>query len=315
MDLILLDKDFKKIKPITEFVSFDAVVGLKSYSENDFVLKVPYKKELFEKGQFVAFGTTEFGGIIRNREIDTKSRQVTYKGVSLRGFWQRNFKGVQDDTVSGTVVDHISTFIGWGSASQVSLIDRTDIINNAPEKRMSLTYQGATSLLHCIDRAAKNFDVTININIINGRLKVIINPAIKHYYDSSSATVRIEENWSAPTLVYAVNNDLDIGATAYLQENGTAGKEPYYKGFDAIEVVLDRTETTADELYDVAAEELMNQQQFMASEVDVKISGAEVGDSVVASVAEIGLKIEKKIVEKRLVVKNNKEKITYTLEG
>ena len=41
--------------------------------------------------------------------------------------------------------------------------------------------------------------------------------------------------------------------------------------------------------------ELLKRQEFMASEVDAKIINAEVGDYVVASVAEIGLKVKKKI--------------------
>lgn len=312
MDLILLDKNFAKSKPIVDFISFDAVVGFKSYSENDFVLKVPYNKELFNKGQFIAYGTSEYGGIITKREIDTNAKQVTYKGSSIRGFWQRNFKGVTDLTISGTITDHVSQFIGWGN---VSLVNQTDIINNAGDGRMSLTYEGATSLLHCIDRALKNFGATMTISIINGRLKVVINPSITHYFDSSQATVRIEENWSAPTLVYAVNNDLNIGASAYLQADGTVGREPYYTGLDTIESVVTSNKTTGEDLYAVASEELLKQQEFMATEVDVKISKAEVGDSVVASIAEIGLKIEKKIVEKRLILDKKKEKITYTLEG
>lgn len=312
MDLILLDKNFAKIKPIIEFDSLDCVVGLNSFSENDFVLKVPFKKELFEKGQFIAFGTTEFGGRITSREIDTSTNQVTYKGSSIRGFWQRNFKGVTDKTISGTIVDHVSTFLGWGN---VNVIDKTDIINNAGEKKMSLTYEGTTSLLHCIDRAMRNFAATITVSFVNGRLKVVINPSVTHFFDSSQATVRIEENWSAPTLIYAINNELKIGASAYLQADGTVGNVPFYTGLDTIEAVVESSGKTTDELYDTAAEELLKRQEFMASEVDAKIINAEVGDYVVASVAEIGIKTEKRIVEKRLVVKNKKETITYTLEG
>lgn len=314
MDLILLDKNLVKIKPIDDYESFDSVVGLDSYSDNDFVLKVPYKKELFEKGQFIAYGTSEFGGRIASREIDTERGEVTYKGYSLRGFWQRNHKDVADKTISGTVADHISAFVGWQTGSNLN--EKTDIINNAGTSRKSLTYEGATSLLHCIDRADKNFNATLNVSIINSRLKLLVNPKKTHFFDSSQAHVVVEENWSAPTEVYAVNNNTKMGVSAYLQADGTAGNTPYYVGIDTIEEVIRVEAETEEELYASAAEELLKKQQFLASEINVDISQAEVGDMVVASIAEIGLKVEKQIVEKRLKIKKNgSQEITYSLEG
>lgn len=314
MDLILRDKNLVKIKPIINFESFDSVVGLNSYSDNDFELKVPYTKELFDKGQFISYGTSEFGGRIASRTIDTDNGTVTYKGYSVRGFWQRNHKGIADRSVTGTVADHIAVFSGW--QSYASIHDITDIINSVGDNRLSLTYEGATSLLHCIDRAARNFDATLNVSIFNDRLKLLINPKKTHFFDTSQAHVVIEENWSSPTVVYAVNNELRIGKSAYLQADGTAGETAYYTGVDSIEVVYQSSSTTESELYREAADELLKQQQFIASEIDVDIQQAEVGDLVVASIAEIGLKIQKNIVEKRLVLKRDgSETITYTLEG
>lgn len=315
MDLILLDKDFTKIEPIKKFSSFDSVVGLGEYSDNDFILKVPYSKKLFEKGQIISYGLTEFGGRIASRSINTEKGEVTYKGYSIRGFWQRNHTDVADVTVSGDIVSHISKFIGWYSVSMISLRSKTDIINNLGDEKLTITYPGANSLLQHIEQALKSFGATMNISIANTRLKIVIEPVVTHYFDSSSGTVEIDENWSSPTAVYAVNNELKIGAYAYLQENGTAGNTPFYKGTDVIETIVQSTATTAEELYHKAANELLKKQKFMASEIKVDITKAEVDDSVVASIAEIGLKVKKTIVEKRLVIKNNTEKITYTLEG
>lgn len=313
MDLILLDENFKKIKPLTDFVSFDGVVGLKSFSENDFELKVPYhKKNLFKKGQFVAWGTSEFGGIIKRREINTDKGEFTYSGYSLRGFWQRNNKSVDDLTVNGTVVDHLSVFIGW---DDVSLIDYVDFVNNIGDATLSLTYEGATALLHCIDRAARNFNATIDITIVNQRIRIEINPIQTHRFDDSQVDLIFEENWEAPTTVYCVNNNLDIGVSAHLQPDGTINRDIYYTGLEKIQKVVTSDLTTEDELYAQAESELQQNREFTSSEIFVDVERANVGDKVKASISEIGVSVERRIVEKRLTIKNKNEEITYTLEG
>lgn len=319
MDLIVYEIDetnakIVKVAPIVGEYTFSCSAGLSDYSNNDFELKMPYVvgQKLFEENQCISWGNTEFGGFIKNREIDTDKGQVTYRGFSWRGLWANNFTGSGTVDVSGSIDVHFDRFIKW----LAYIVEYTDVIyENVPNEEKDASYAPAISILKGFDDVCVLFDATLNISISAGKLKFTVKPSVNHRFDASQTKIILEENWQRANLVYVVNTDLGIGATAYLQADGSIGTERYYKGFQSIEKVVNSSKTTVEELYQQAVSELEKVREFTATDVFVNLEQAEVGDVVTASIAEIGIKAVKKVVEKSLKITNGNEEITYTLEG
>ena len=317
MDLIAYRQDaeaskFVKIAPILGNYTYSCSTGLSNLSSNDFELKMPYSvgDKLFEKNQCISWGNTEFGGFIKNREIDTDKGQVIYRGLSWRGLWAHNHKGSATTEVRGAVNVHFNEFISHIPEVSEYVEIRSDI-----EGEIANTYNPMISLLNGLDEACIIFDATFGIGISGGKIIFYIKPAKTHRFDASQTKVIFEENWQRVNAVIAVNEELGIEATAYLHADGTVGTEQYYKGFDSISKVITASATTADELYNQAKAELEKNQELIATDVFVDIETSEVGDMVTASIAEIGLKTQKRVVEKTINVVDGNATITYTLEG
>lgn len=319
MDLIVYGIDetnskIVKVAPIVGDYTFSCSTGLNDYSSNDFELKIPYVvgNILFEENQCISWGNTEYGGFIKNREIDTDKGQVTYRGFTWRGLFANNFIGSGAVDVSGTVDKHFDVFIKW----LAYIVEYTDIkYENMSADEKDASYAPASSILKCIDDVCANFDAVFSLLISAGKLKFVIKPLTNHRFDASQTRLILEENWQRANLVFVANTELNIGATAYLQADGSIGKERYYKGFSSVEKVVTSTKTTQEELYEQAKAELEKIREFTATEIFVDLETAEVGDVVTASIAEIGIKVQKRVVEKTLKITNGNEEITYTLEG
>lgn len=319
MDLIVyaIDEDNEKIikvAPIVGDYTFSCSTGLNDYSSNDFELKMPYVvgQKLFEKNQCISWGNTEFGGFIKNREFDTDKGQVTYRGFSWRGLWANNFTGSGTVNVSGSIDVHFDRFIKW----LAYIVEYTDVkYENVPNEEKDASYAPAISILKGFDDVCVLFDATLNISISAGKLKFTVKPSVNHRFDASQTKIILEEDWQRANLVYVANTDLGIGASAYLQPDGSIGNERYYKGFASVEKVVTSSKTTIEELFEQAKTELEKIREFTATDIFVELEKAEVGDMVTASIAEIGIKVQKKVVEKSIKITNGNEEITYTLEG
>lgn len=317
MDLIAYRQDaealkFVKIAPIIGNYTYSCSTGLSDLSSNDFELKMPYSvgDKLFEKNQCISWGNTEFGGFIKNREIDTDKGQVIYRGLSWRGLWANNYKGAAPTEVIGNATTHFDNFV-----SHIPEVSEYVKIRSDVEGEKANTYNPTISLLNGLDEACVIFDATFGIGISGGKIIFYVKPAKTHRFDASQTKVIFEEDWQRVNAVIAVNKDLGIESTAYLQADGTVGTEQHYKGFDSISKPITSSATTAEELYKQAKAELEKNQEIIATDVFVDIETSEVGDMVTASIAEIGLKTQKKVVEKTIKLINGSANITYTLEG
>ena len=317
MDLIAYRQDvdtlkFVKIAPILGNYSFSCSTGLNKLSSNDFELKMPYSvgDNLFGKNQCISWGNTEFGGFIKDREIDTEKGQVIYRGISWRGLWAINYKGVAPTDIAGAVDTHFNNFI-----SHIPEVSEYIEIKSDVEGEKTNIYNPMISLLNGLDEACVLFDATFNISISNGKLVFKIKPIKNNRFDASQTKVVFEESWQRINSVVAVNEELGIEATAFLQTDGTVGTEQHYKGFDSMSKAITSSAPTESELYEQAKTELEKNQEFTATDIFVDLEKSEVGDVVTASISEIGLKTQKRIVEKTINVSNGNTTITYTLEG
>ena len=76
MDLMLRDSNFSK-KSVVKKPRFSCATGLYGASRNDFEL-VLSENDLVDIGSIITYGTTEFGGVIKERIINTEEKTSKY---------------------------------------------------------------------------------------------------------------------------------------------------------------------------------------------------------------------------------------------
>lgn len=307
MDLINIKFDeqknvFEKIKPITENYKFSCSTGKSAYSSNDFELKMPYQlgNALLEIGDLVMYGNTEFGGIISHRTIDTRSNEVTYSGHSLRGYVSHQTVR-NDDSETRNVVSHIGRIMG------LVQLGITSIINNSSYEAFAFTNVPFAKQTDTLDSLVNCIDSVYTFYIENGKFNILINPKTTHKFDASQVDMVFDENHSRAYVVFAYNPK----TFEYSGEKLPSAPPLFLK----LEKAVESDKETAAELYEVAKKEFSKERTTISSDIFSNLKKAEVGDNVIASILEIGLKITKTVVEKSIKIVNGNAEITYTLEG
>ncbi|MBQ9599833.1 MAG: hypothetical protein IJR33_08520 [Clostridia bacterium] len=359
-DLILYDVNRKKKQIIRNCIEYDCAIGRNAYSDNDFILKTPFdKNDLYEVGEWVSYGYTEYGGIIRSREIDTANETVTYTGQSFRGILStilENFVINRPDKYSGTPHGIMNEILRRKSAEILGV----HIFPNNPPLNRIYTATGedtteaevgaystsgliCTNILYLHDNIVKSFSTAENkpiksrFSFHNGVITIEFVDGNTFYFDSDKAKLKYAENKNTPNFCYCstrkVPNEENTGESyvaktgyAFLRADGSVTHDwtewVCYTNAGTEEICLVAESTgeannNDDEtpLWSEAADRLLEAQEKPSAEIEIDTEEAEVDDVIVASIAELNMKVTKKVVESRLKISNGIPKITYTLEG
>ena len=246
-DLILYDANRQKKAIIKDYIEYDCAVGRNAYSDNDFILKTPFDKdELFETGEWVSYGYTEYGGIIRSRIIDVANNLVTYTGQSFRGILSTLLIALGEDlpdftkTLNGTAHGLMNTIFAGGAMSDIfnpllssiytavgTDTTRTDVGIYSTSGLMK------TNLLYFHDNVIKAFSTAENKSIKsrfsfrNGVVTITFCDGNTYYLDSDKVRLKYAENKNTPNVCYVsarkeTHTDADGNFVYYSAKQGTA---------------------------------------------------------------------------------------------
>jgi hypothetical protein len=115
-----------------------------------------------------------------------------------------------------------------------------------------------------------------------------------------------------PTAIHAIGkvNGVETSLSVYLQKDGSVGTSRYYTGFYAYEIAENINDNcaTKSELQNLLTARLLALRSSKpASEVDLKIDNARIGDEVNVSILKFGRKSTQKIVAKSIEINNHNE--------
>lgn len=306
MDLMLRDRDFKKKKAIKK-PSFACNTGLYGASINDFELTLT-QSDILPIGDLITYGTSEFGGVILDRITDTKAKTVKYIGKSFRGQLENSIIapfGVL--TLTGTDFDIINQII---NLSQLSY----KVLPTGRTKRNTVVLPIGTNALKAIDLALSSFNAKMLIKVSNDGVEITLEPIIEKSFDASQIDLVADENRMMPTALHARSKEYSV--SVYLQSDGTVGTSRYYTGFDAVEISQEITADSLEDLTALASDKLLALRKSQnASEVDVKIEEADIGDKINVTVSEYGIKTTQTVSEKTLTIEGKNEQITFNTGG
>ncbi len=306
MDLMLRDRDFKKVQVIKK-PSFVCNSGLYGASKNDFQLVLSESNPL-PLGYMLTYGKTEFGGVILDRITDTKAKTITYIGKSFRGQLENSIIapfGVLK--LTGTDFDIVNQII---NLSQLSY----KVLPTGRTEQKTVLLPISTNALKAIDLALSAFNEKMLIKASNDGVEITLAPITEKSFDASQVDLIADENKMMPTALHARSKEHSI--SVYLQADGTVGTERYYTGFDAVEISQEITADSLNELAALASDKLVALRKSQnASQVDVKIEDADLGDKINVTVQEYGIKAVQTVSEKILKIEGKNEEITFNTGG
>jgi hypothetical protein len=301
VDLILRNANFEKKKPISK-AKLSAETGLYGSSKNDFEITTNYDKDIVN-GDIISCTNTEWGGKVFSIVIENNIMKLT--GKTFRGQMELVIVNpFQVLTVSGTDSEIIQ-----------QLFSKTPLNYNVQptgrSNKKSITIPVGSNLLKAVDLVLNAFGETMEIKVTS-TIDVILHYSSVHRYDYSQEQLILSEGGMMPTAIHAIGkvNGVETSLSVYLQKDGSVGTSRYYTGFYAYEIAENINDNcaTKSELQNLLTARLLALRSSKpASEVDLKIDNARIGDEVNVSILKFGRKSTQKIVAKSIEINNHNE--------
>ena len=306
MDLIWRDSNLKKKKVIPK-ASYACSVGLYGSSKNDFSLTLPIGETL-PIGDFVTYGSTEHGGCILEKIINTKDGTVQYVGKSLRGQLENSvINPFSTLEISGTIDEIVESIISKSTLNYI--VDYSGIADTK-----TITLPKSSNALKAIDLAMNAFGTKFKITINENLVHIVIMPIKVFKHDASQISLIVDENKTLPTALHAYNDKYT--ASVYLQEDGTVGTSRYFSGFSAVEITQEISSNSSAQLFTLASDKLLALRTSITnSEIQIDLSDEDIGDKIEASVKQYNIKVVQTVIEKTLEIQGNNKEFSFNTGG
>lgn len=292
------DASMNEVAFLDEFV-FDSDVG----QTDTFSLTV--KKSLYNdlKDAFI-FVWDDFscGGKITSVVSNSDSGLVTFSGRTWRGLLEDKFltfsSSYRNDTI-GNIINEI-----------LEIVELGEIMKSEQNDRVTATGIGGFSALQTISWMFESVDSILFFDFDQIDKKVVIRSRKKETYnqDEYSSIVfpcEVEIGLHPYTEVFC-KSESSVSATAYLQKDGSVGKNRYFTGANARCLAVFENTQSESESYSLAANKLIELQAI--TNVNVKIGNVDevvmVGDFVETIDETTGIRVIAKVVSKSLHMTN-----------
>lgn len=327
MEIILGDVSGREIKAITQ-ADFDVSVG----KDNDFELVIrrwEWTPE-YKKGYRVFRPGGEFGGIIGGIETSTTLSTIAYTGRTWRGMLDKKIirppEGEDYKIVSGelnTILKNLveAEFPGLFFASK----------EDTGVQLSKFQFERYCTLLNGITKMLESVGYKLIIKYVQqergepGYVRISAEPIVDYsewieLSQDSDLNFSMSERWNGVNHLICLGKGELKDRTVmdlYVQENGTIGKIPYFKGTDEITETYENTSLEPDELEKGGREQLSKIMNTQIFQMDVATLGinVDIGDIVGGRDYITGMAMKKPIAQKILTWKNEKEVLEYELKG
>lgn len=327
MKFIVLHDTGEELGYIDRKVAVDLDLG----DTNDFELRMDqnsWKREWYWYGSRIFVPGTEYGGIMNDLEVITKTREIVWRGPTWRGMLDKKVvepPGGEDHlTVSGELNTILRELIG----------DRFDGLFFVPDADTGVSVTGWQ-----VDRYVTLYDAIIKLLDSKGyRLQIsYVEPEGLEYGYVSIQAVPVtdysgELEYSREGKVAFSIRDYRGGVNhlicagkgqdeeriilhLYVQEDGSIGKTQYYTGLRERAAVYEYSSADRSKLEESGTKRLKDLQNYKSIDVNVSDIDLEIGD-VVGGYEEItGTKLQKPITGKIIKVQDGKVTIEYQVKG
>lgn len=313
------------------YMDRNADVDLDLGDTNDFELRMDqctWKKDWYWYGSRIFIPGTEYGGILKDLEVITKTREIVWRGPTWRGMLMQKVVEPPDGedhlTVSGDLNDILRELIG----------DRFDGLFVVPDIEAGVSAAGWQ-----VDRYVTLYDAIIKLLDSQGyRLQInYVEPEDLEYGYVTVQAVPVADysedmeysregkvDFSIRDYRGGVNHLICAGKGQnedrvilhlYAQEDGSIGKTQYYTGLAEHAEVYEFSSADLEKLEEDGTERLKDLQNYKSIDMDVSDIDLEIGD-IVGGYEEItGTRIQKPVTGKIIKVQSGEVTTEYKVKG
>lgn len=298
---------------------------------NDFEIRTNLSavdKSKMDYGYRIYVLGTEYGGLLEDMQVITKTNEVVWTGYTWRGLLMQKvveppkntdhliLNGELNDVIRELVADRFGslfvvpeintgvTLVNWQVDRYVTLYDAIMKFLNANEYRLQLAYKKekgpdygyvefqAVPIKDYSAYLRYDNDCKINFDIRDCRR------GINHLICAGKG-----------------QNEERIVLHLFVQEDGSVGKSRYYTGLAEREAVYDFSSADIETLEKDGIKRLKELQNYKSVELFLDDIDIELGDIVSGREQVTGTEVKKPVVRKILKLRNGKAEIEYKIKG
>lgn len=327
LQLIAANAMREEIGFVKENIDLDLDIG----GTYDFEIRIDmnvWQKEKFWYNHILFVPDTEYGGIMEDLEVVTKTNEIVFRGDTWRGMLRR--KVVEPPNGSGNLVLNgelnsvIRGLVGT-RFSDLFVVDDADtgiIVQGWTVDRYVLLYDAVMKLL-------EHFGHRLQIAYVQGKglapgavhLRAV--PAVDWSGEieySQDSRVHFDIRDSRKGINHLVcagtgRNDERIVLHLYVQEDGSIGRTQHYFGLQERAAVYEFTSADAESLLDYGTKQLKALQNYKKINLSVSDMDLELGDIVGGRERVTGTVLNKPITRKILKMSKKRTEINYEIKG
>lgn len=302
------------------FLEYDFEVG---DNENSFLITcLDSEWETIEDGSRLYLPNTEYGGLFKRLEVDTKKGTVSAGGYTWRGMMQNKIicppSGADYATDSGDINTIIGNrvseafpnlFVGAGTTVGVTV---------------SYQYQRYVTLYDGLKQMLKSVGYKMQITYDQANAQVVVEAVpIVDYSSQIEYSSDMNANYSMVMEATGVNHLICLGSGElrnrtvvhlYMDNNGTISQTQYYTGVDEIVAVYDYAGAGSADLIQSGTDQLKKEVNNNSFKIDLEsIQDVAIGDIVGGRDYVTGMKMTAPITTKIVTWRNGFQSTEYKL--
>lgn len=326
-ELIVADRNGVEIGFVRENIELDLDIG----KTNDFEIRIDmnvWEREKFWYENRLYVNGTEYGGIIQDLEVITKTNEIVFRGDTWRGMLTRKvveppsgqnnlilngelnqvIRGLVENRYEGLiVVDNVDSGIevkNWSVDRYVTLYDALIKLVTAYNHRLQIAYQrsdgSAPGAVHV---------EAVPVRDWSGELEYSQDQRL--HFDIRDCRTGINHLVCAGT----GQNEERIVIHLYVQKDGSISEKQYYKGLQEKAAVYEFTSADRASLLDYGTKQLQSLQNYKKLNLSISNADLELGDIVGGRERITGTILNKPVIQKILKVSKKRATINYEIKG
>lgn len=308
----------------------DCETDLEIGEENDFELRIrldDWDKTKIDYDSRIYIPGTEYGGLVEDMRVLTKSNEIIWYGYTWRGLLTQKVVEPPQNA------DHLVLNGELNDVIRELMADRFDNLFVVPK-----TNTGVILKNWQVDRYVTLYDAIMKFLNANGyRLQIESKKeGINYAYVSIQAvlakdysdTIRYDQDCHVDFNVRdyrrGINHLVCVGEGQneervvlhlYVQEDGSIGKQKYYAGLLERTAIYNFSSADIKQLEEDGTKRLNELRNYKSIDVTVEDMELELGDIIGGREQVTGIEIKKPIVRKILKIKDGKAVVEYKVKG
>lgn len=326
-ELIVADKNGRELNFVRENILFDLDIG----DTYDFELRLDmnvWNREKFWYDYRIYIPGTEYGGIMQDLEVITKTNEIVFRGDTWRGMLRKKVveppSGSSHLILSGELNDVVRMLVGdqYEGLFMVDHVNSGITVTNWVVDRYVLLYDAIMKLV-----GQYGYRLQVNYNNADGEESGIVHLCAVPVVDWSDDLEYSQDNrlhFDIRDCRSGINhlicagkgeNEQRIILHFYVQKDGSIGQTQYYKGLSEKAAVYEFTSADEKSLREYGIKQLQALQNFKKINLSISNADLELGDIVGGRERITGITLNKPIIRKILKISKKRAVINYEIKG